>query len=190
MGKYATELEELLGCANCGCSDGSDAPAPIGGNSTIQYLSLINNVLNISNGNSVDLSQYVNTDNQQIAISPRLDSLAITSGGTVQLASDWSDIEYVGVFADAGSVFKWRLEAGNCLRVFGRVRVTAVAGNFYSVGNIPVVLNNYVQNRNVVVDSLGNPFGALSVSATGDLIYYSSDSAISSVYINFTIPID
>ena len=50
-----------------------------------QVLSLSNNIISISNGNSVDLSEYANVDAQQIALDGT--ELTISGGNTIDLAS-------------------------------------------------------------------------------------------------------
>lgn len=50
-----------------------------------QILSLLDNIISISNGNSVDLSEYANVDAQQIVLDGT--ELTISGGNTIDLAS-------------------------------------------------------------------------------------------------------
>ncbi|GIV35198.1 MAG: hypothetical protein KatS3mg031_2733 [Chitinophagales bacterium] len=58
-----------------------------------QNISIINNILSISDGNSVDLTPYLdNTDNQQLSFNPSTNILTLQNGGWV----DFSPLVYKG----------------------------------------------------------------------------------------------
>lgn len=106
----------------------------------LQNLSLNGNTLSISNGNSVDLSSYANTDNQTLSLSGT--QLSISNGNTVDLSTlaagnDWSLIgnagtnvttNYIGTSDSVGLSIRTNATE--------RIRITAQTG-FVGIGQTP-----------------------------------------------------